>query len=513
MPPPEAWVTISVREIRNVPSSVAGRPHVYALVWIGSRRLGRSRRITAAGTFDITAERDFWEHSIAVLPGQSIPIRMELWDDRGDEQAERIANINGSVNSPWSPGEMEVGSGPTLVIEVDTLRARHGTGTGLTRRSSSPVGASATLRIRRAATLAFTEIQGLYQPGHNPGPTPGRPRRLAEYNPGYTSEDNQGRIYINRDLSGDWHADTQLIQLKVQVTLLSATLPPGTKVKWTVMDPDDPGNDHTNIHQQWGRYFDPDDYDGSGVHIGARSGDNVRQYQEDGAGTIDDLLDRRPPWEALSGYLLSDTSDTEAKTTIDTTTLESMVKLHCPNIGGTNLIVKAELDPAPPFPVVPAQTGIMTMLKRIDVEMACMHGAFSLQSLVGGIPAVYEAACVQLDFHPEATTLADNTSESPDFMSATSRDLSTESFAWTDRVFSHRGQPGWFFLASAKRAYNPTGPRRPPLFDSNNPGTNFTFHQHATITRGNTTFHCEYIEVNDVLLSALVHRLKKHVLI
>lgn len=503
MPSPEAWVTTTVKEIRNVPSSVTGLSHVYALVWIGNRRLGRSRRITAEGTFDITAERDTWEHAIAVSSGQSISIRLELWDERGDEPGQRIANINGAVNSPWTPGEREIGGGPTLVIDVDTLRARHGTGTGLTRRSPGPTNVSATLRIRRAATLEFMEIQGLYQPGHNPGPIPGRPRRLAEYNPGYTSDDNQGRIYINRDLSGDWHADTQLIQLKVHVTLLSATLPGGTKVKWTVMDPDDPSNDHTNVHQQWGRYYDPDDYDASGTHIGAHSGDNVRQYQEDGAGTLDDLLDRRPPWEAVSGYALSDASDTEAKTTIDTSTLTSEVKLHCPNVGGTNLIVKAELDPPPTFPVVPTQTGIMTMWKRIDVEMACMHGAFSLSSLVSGIPAVYEAACVQLDFHPETSALADNSTESPDFMSASSSTLSADSLAWTDRVFSHRGQPGWFFLASAKRAYNPTGPRRPPLFDSNDPGTSYTIHQRASIALGSSTFHCEYIEVNDVITDAI----------
>jgi hypothetical protein len=493
MPDPEALVTIEIKEIRDVPGSVIGRPHVYALVFIGQRRLGRSRKITASGTFDLSAEPEPWRLEIPVRAGQSIPLRVELWDDRGHEAPVKLASASGAVKAPWPSGEVEIGSGPKLFVKVETLRGQFTTDVARARRSPSLNDPSATIRLRRAVTLEITEILGLYKPGHDPGPIAGRPRRLAEYSAGYISEDHKGRIYINSDLDGNWAFNKQLIQLTAKVTPHGAKLPSGTKVKWTLIDPDDPTNDDPDFHQQWGRYVDPDDYDSAGTHTGARGKDNVRAYDEAGTGSLGKIFDKLPPWEGVPGFALSGPTNTEAKTTIDAGSRESKVKLHCPDVGGTNLLVRAELDPPlPTVPVIPAQTGIMTMWKRIDVEVVRMDGAFSLDALVKGIPAFYEPACVQMDFHPERV-LAATAQESPDNM-APNDDLESErSEAWVRRVFTNRRKPGWFFLGSAKRASPPPpGSGGSPLFDSNDVGSTYSVGRESS---------WEYVDINTALPS------------
>lgn len=485
---PEALVTVTVKELRDLPAAVGSANHAYLLLWIGERLFGRSRKITA-GSIDLTAEPQPWRLELAVRAGEVIPLRLALWDDRGDDKPIPLLTASGTIADPWASGEVELFADPKLIVEVDTLRGRFASDVGRVRRSTAADQVSATLRVRRAVTLEIIDVLGLYKPGHNPGSL-GRPRRLAEYQAGYHSEDQRGRIYINHDLNGDWAFNQQLIQLTVKVTPHGTQLPAGTKVKWTLIDPDDPTDDDPHYHREAGRYTDPDDYDAAGVHTGARGNDNVRSYDESGSGTPGKIFDRLPPWQQVSGFALSGATNSEAKTAIDAASRESKVKLHCPDVGGANLVVKAELDPPLPVPTITAQTGVMTMWKRIDVEVVRMDGAFSLTPLVSGIPVHYEPAYVQMDFHPERVLSADP-ADSPDHIAPNDKLQTPRSSAWVNRVFQHRNDPGWFFLGSAKRASPPPpGKGAPPLFDSDDSGSSYT------IGRGSDY---EYVELNTAL--------------
>ena len=120
----EALVTVEIKAIRDVPASVTKRSHAYALVTIGRRRFGRSRKIAAAGTFDLTAEPQPWKLDVPVGAGESIPIKLELWEDRGDDHPDGFATVSGKIPSPWNDGEVEIGKGPKLVVKITTVRVR-----------------------------------------------------------------------------------------------------------------------------------------------------------------------------------------------------------------------------------------------------------------------------------------------------------------------------------------------------------------------------------------------------
>lgn len=488
MPIPEFLVTVKAVRFTDLPTAVTSADHTYGRVTIGSRVFGRSRKITAPGSFDLTAERELWQLDVPAESSTNIPVAFEIIDDRGDTAPKHIANGNRTLTAPFVDGDIQVtaSTGPKLVLTLTVLRARAAIGPARPTRSPSATGSGVVLRPPRAVTLHYTEIKGLNKPGHDPGGLT-RPLRRAEPNPGYFSGDDQGRIYIDSDLNGNWSRDRQVIELAVKVNASGVSVS-GSKVQWTIIDPDDPFNDQTHVHQEAGRYIDPNDYDPAGIHIGQLGGDNIRAYNEAGNGTERSIFDRLPPWVIVSGFALSDATNTSAKTALNGS-LESKVSLHCPDVGGTNLIVKAELVPTPAgVPMISAQTGIMTMWKRLDVEVARMDQAFALTPVkLTTIADEYEAAFVQLDFHPEHV-MSPAPRDSPDEI-ATNEDLvEGKTNAWIRRAFIHRRDPGWFFLGIAKRGHPPV-PKSPPLFDSNNSGASWT---HG-VSRGRG---CEFVEVN-----------------
>ncbi len=487
---PVALLKITVKELAGV--QLGGtREHAYALVRIGARQLGRSRQITSDGTFDLTAEPEAWVCELPVGDGEAVPVYVQLFDDRRDQSPDLIEELTADLMAPWSSGECTLGTGPGLCVTVHievTVLPQH-SGQAYPRRARDSSLRSAVLRAPRSVILQLTEIKGLYKPGHTPSsPPPDRPVRRAEYLQGYTSEDDQGRVYINRDLDGNWTKDTQLIELTVQVTPRGFALPADIKVKWSCSAPDDPTNDAPDFHREWGAYVDRNDY-AAGVHAGARSGDNAFAFRHDATVGYADLFDRPGhPWEAVTGFALSDATQTDSKTTIDAASHQSKVRLYCPNVGGASFIVRVKLDPHPGATVIPALSGIMTMWKRIDVDVVCMNGAFSLQPLLADIPAKYEPLCVQLDFDDERAVPPG--AHSRDFFKtaahpATAND-SELAAQWVDSAFRKYGPPrgdesrqGWFFLGAAKRSDEtdklpdspppgtPRPPRPPPVFDSN----------------------------------------------
>ncbi len=471
MPPPDAIVTVKLLRIAPLPRGFligANRPYVLGKVGnsqAGFFHFGRSRTIALnARSVDLTGEPMLWEHRVPVGRSDTVEVEAEIWDDRGDAAPVLLKTLQERVRPPWL-WRAATSVGPLLFLDVNTQLAHNYT-VALISRARGSTAASATLRVRRELFVELKEILGLYEPGYPPPVGPG-PHKLAGYHAGYLSHDHKGRIYVNRDLTGNWVKNTQLIQVTVEVTPKGMPLPADAKVRWTVLDPDDRFNDATECHREWGSYIDPNDYDASGQPTGALDDDNARAYSETAAATRAQLFDKDPRWEQEGSHTLTVGSDEEALTDIDPATKQSKVKIHCPNIGGTNLILRADVQTATRCTVFPAQTGTMTMWKRVDVQLLKMQGAHSLQNAVRDVPQHLEPACVQLDFHTENALAAAHTRQ---HMSTSIGTLTSRSLAWLHRggVFTHRVDKGWFCLAAAQYSLpvpatgGPTG----PLFDT-----------------------------------------------
>ena len=317
-------------------------------------------------------------------------------------------------------------------------------------------GISGSLTVAQGYFVEFVDIQGLYKP--KPGAVPPLPG--ATHEAGYCSEDNLGRIFTNRKADGKWKGGTQFIDVSVKVTAFGGpTIPGGAKIDWTVLDVDDPTNDASDFRREWGAYVDASDYDATRKPIGAHPDDNALAYSA--KNTNEDLLFGPPSptarWEQVpGGPAPAASSRTRATTALKSTgpkTAVSSVRIHCPNVLGTNLVLKAELIGTPAgIPVHNAQSGTMTMWCRLDVEVTRMTGAHSLTGALPAIPAFFHPACVQLDFQAEKTIGGALDREE---MASADRLLEDVAQQWVSdaKVFKNIGQPGWFFLGGARLPY------------------------------------------------------------
>lgn len=102
---PEVLVMVTAVRFENLPTSINTANHAYALITVGSRVFGRSRKIGASGTFDLTAEREPWTIALALPIGETIPVLFEILDDRGDTGPNRLAIGTDSLSGPFVDGE------------------------------------------------------------------------------------------------------------------------------------------------------------------------------------------------------------------------------------------------------------------------------------------------------------------------------------------------------------------------------------------------------------------------
>ena len=475
---PTAKVKIEVLRIKGVPvATLSGGDTRYAKASMrepGGSQLytGRSRPIpNAGGTFELTPEKVPWRFEVSVDSGTDLPITIELWEDQGDLDPPVPTLVSGTVADPWTSGLRTLGTGPSIDIRVTTTLVNPVDPAFLARagKANKPSG---TLTVPQGFVVQIVDILGLYKP--NPTavpPTPG-----SSHVVGYISQDNWGRIFTNRVPDGTWTRDTQYIEVQAKVIAFGGpTIPAGAKIQWTISDPDDPTNDDSNFHRGWGRYVDPGDYDGTGKPTGAEGNDNKAAFSGNPLGAYgDDHLGSTIPsntdatrlfgagvsdaarWAAATGGPApSGTSETTAQTPItlvDPRTATSSVRVHCPNVLGTSLTVRAEVIGTPAgTPVHSAATGVMTMWSRIDVEVVRMAGAISLASALPSIPVFLLPACVQLDFKSERGVSGPldllYISAVPD-----GSHLSEDTLRWVNNaaVFTHQGQGGWFFLGAAR---------------------------------------------------------------
>ncbi|WP_437900066.1 hypothetical protein [Sorangium sp. So ce124] len=276
-------------------------------------------------------------------------------------------------------------------------------------------------------SVRIVDIKGLYLPGFPDSTAPPGTTRAAGYKPGYKSLDNRGRVYINRDLDGQWAKNTQLVEITVEVTSSEGELPEGARIRWSARDPDDPSNERPEVHPDWAPTLDENDYDAAGNYVGPVEGDN------------EGTQDRAPGWEELEGYALSDVTQTSASTAI--VGGRSKVRRHMTDIAGDNLIVSAALDAAGGAEAAGDETGIMTLWRRIDVEYIRMQSAPPLP--VELVPAHFEPVFSQLDF-AEARVIPDLQRLALD--AETLGDMASR---FVSEHFEHAGDPGWFCLIAA----------------------------------------------------------------
>jgi hypothetical protein len=291
--------------------------------------------------------------------------------------------------------------------------------------------------------LSLTAIEGLYKPGYvvegDVAP------KGSGYLEGYSSDDDQGRIFINHlprtDPAQSWDdvvtKDAQFIELHAQVDVVQGNMSPEARVEWEWFDPNDA--EHPETHDHGARVPDEVDVDdkprsmlnrGTCDYPSPSSKDMARFAQSGDFGFADGATIK-----------LCDTQIKEGK---------SCVRLHVSNVAGDNFVVRARIKKSPRVaPSSETQTGVMTVWKRIDVEYVRMEGAFALP--IAKVPPFFEPARVQMDFSSERTVPA------KPFLTILDKDEETACAEYASASpgkgeFTSEGKPGWFFLAAAERA-------------------------------------------------------------
>jgi hypothetical protein len=419
-----AEIVVRVNGLHHLAKVVGASRRAYALVYIGHRRLGRSRPIL--GDFlDLSREAITY---MTRLPLEEPSIRVEIFDDRGDDGNlllateffhVSLANINtciefGSqfkvqcdVSGTWFPTRSERAIVPKL---REDQRVR-----------------KATLRVPQTVKLKLVQIRGLYVPLCE-----GKAGRIrTEARQGYVSSDHRGRIYLNTDLDGKWKSETQVIECCVEVDSVAVKLGYDARIRWTLLDVDDPTNDDPGMHSDAGRYVDASDYDEYGLHHGMRARDNEGRPS------------RSPPWEEVSGFALRHADASSAETSIREK--RSMVRLHCPNTAGDNFILRVDFRSKEEVKSVGDQSGVMTMWHRIRIENIRMKGALALP--VDEVPIHFEPCCTQLDFEEEREVAPIQ------FLARNEEDLEKAASTYVEREFKKREHSGWFCVIAALEPY------------------------------------------------------------
>lgn len=311
-----------------------------------------------------------------------------------------------------------------------------------------------------AVSVELAEIAGLYKPGYNdPEDDAKETTRAAGFKPGYKSEDDKGRIFLNAiprtKADVDWDTITQknkqFIELTVVIKPDTAKLPASARVVWEWEDPDDPSNEAADMRDDAGEILDPNDYSG-GKKTGANPDDNIglRDFPKVDEGT-------GPEFEEIDPYTMSPLPDDKQCQTIILKHM-SKVRFHCTNVGGDNFRIKVKLKDNPKLQITgDDKTGLMTMWKRVDVEYRKMEGALDLP--VADVPPYFEKAFVQMDFtKPLPAT-------KKEFMALKKKDVSDNSSKYVKKppggVFEHESKPGWFLLVGALLAAKDVGTATP----------------------------------------------------
>lgn len=288
-----------------------------------------------------------------------------------------------------------------------------------------PGASGAADESEQGVRLRIVEILGLYRPGFSDRRHRADRRVIAcGYQPGYTSSDDRGRIFVNhRPRTGaaeNWQQarskDTQYIEARVELVDPSGVVPGSAKVRWSYSLEEDPTLE--GMRDSAADYIRPS----GGCH-------GVCDHPSPGAAD-------HPVFEALGAYPGQASGEDIETALVDG---QSGVRMHCTNAGGDCYRLRATLVGGP-SPEPTDQSGHMSMWKRIDVEYHRMDGVRELR--VERVATAFEIAYVQLDFTAEIPL-----DHRPAITSGADR-VQPAQF-WCDRHFRRRRQPGWFLLIAA----------------------------------------------------------------
>lgn len=275
----------------------------------------------------------------------------------------------------------------------------------------------------QSLNLRFAAIRGLHRPQrevHGDGTI-----SESRYVPGYSSSgqdgkqyQDQGRIFIHRDLDGKWVKNAQQIELKVTFEYLPTRLLPESSVVWSVQE----------LPGAWATA--PDD-----------------------AAPTDEGVGWEVPAEfqptSLSAPLATSSESTETVIKIDpaNNVYFSIVRFRASNVAGRSYKILATVWPVAPGTTVHAcETGAMTTWNRIDVEYVEMAGVKALP--LAEIKNHYDHVCVQFDISrvTRGARRKDHFDEERNYNNAVKK-----CGDYMKLVFTQHGQPGWFCIIAAAR--------------------------------------------------------------
>lgn len=412
---------------------------VYFVAKIGGTSFGRSKifQMSAGQTADLKPLNWYWEKAILGIPG-AIPIELSAWDKDTFSADDPLGVVVTTASSPWTSRELKVGSADgNLELTYDisvTVVAVTGSAVAVVSRQHDGSPFVSTLAKPNVAVATLTKILGLYKPGVDNRPVKASgTTRDADYVDGYLSDDDAGRIFTNRLTDGTWQTGWHAIEITAVVEPAGVKLPANAKMVWSFEDPDDPTNEPPNVHPDAGKILDPNDYSGA-VKTAAAPGDNDPSGKKKSSPKFEEV----DPKYALSGN----------ETLIDAATRTTRVRFRVSDIAGDNYRIKAVVKADPSLSmVVPAQTGIMTVWHRVDIEYIRMQSAAELP--VEKIKDHYAIACVQVDV--SLKRIVTGASDLPE-MGSTDAVAYAACDGYATKAsgeFSMEGQKGWFFIAAA----------------------------------------------------------------
>ena len=123
---PAALVNIRLNRLTGItPAMLAGSQAPYVLAHVAVGRwvaVEPSRRIPPNTTFPedlqtlLTNGATRWRFR----PESRLAVRLEIWDDRGDDPPARLITLSGQILPPWQSGQSTLGNGPSLLYTVTT---------------------------------------------------------------------------------------------------------------------------------------------------------------------------------------------------------------------------------------------------------------------------------------------------------------------------------------------------------------------------------------------------------